>query len=113
MLAKKQGRYYTYFQKYRMTPKGKYHLYNGHAKRRGIMMKLSFTQFSEIISQPCRYCGDHGPQIGVDRVDNAVGYTLENSVACCKYCNFMKKDMSEEDFLEHVIKISTFTLLNR
>lgn len=108
-----KSRYYSYFQKYRVTPKGKYHIYRGDAKRRGIIMKLTFSQFSKIISQPCKYCGDTGSHIGIDRVNNSVGYLNGNCVACCKYCNYMKKDMSSDDFLDHVIKISAHNLLNR
>ena len=31
---------------------------------------------------------------GIDRINNNIGYTLENSVSCCSECNFMKNDMN-------------------
>jgi len=37
---------------------------------------------------------------GVDRVDNSKGYTVENSVPCCKYCNRAKNDMTVTQFME-------------
>ena len=109
----KTSRYQSYFQKYRLSPKGKFHIYNGDAKRRGIVMRLSFVQFSKIISQPRRYCGDNGIQIGIDRIDNSIGYLEENCAPCCKYCNYMKKDMSEQDFLDHVVRITKHNSLDR
>lgn len=35
---------------------------------------------------------------GIDRVDSSKGYTVENSVACCKYCNTAKNTMTESEF---------------
>jgi hypothetical protein len=42
---------------------------------------------------------------GVDRVDNTKGYTLANSVPCCKVCNRMKMAMTKDDFLTHIRKV--------
>ena len=38
---------------------------------------------------------------GVDRVDNTKGYSVDNSVPCCKFCNTAKHTMSEGDFFTH------------
>ncbi|MDA3855349.1 MAG: hypothetical protein PF569_03760 [Candidatus Woesearchaeota archaeon] len=78
----------------------------------------------------CKYCGlKHSKEIedrlserktdkrlsdhilkcnGVDRVDSKVGYTKENSVACCKYCNFAKHTMSEDDFYKWIRRVYEF-----
>ena len=42
---------------------------------------------------------------GVDRVNNDLGYTIENSVTCCSLCNYMKRGMSLSDFIIHINKI--------
>ena len=42
---------------------------------------------------------------GIDRVDNLMGYTLNNVVACCKNCNTMKKDLNKEEFLNIITLI--------
>jgi hypothetical protein len=42
---------------------------------------------------------------GVDRKDNELGYTKENSVSCCEMCNRMKMKISFTDFLEQVKRI--------
>ena len=36
---------------------------------------------------------------GIDRADNALGYTVENSVSCCKICNIAKRDLTIEEFI--------------
>lgn len=43
---------------------------------------------------------------GIDRVDNSVGYTIENCVPCCTSCNFMKGKMTKDDFIEKVSQIA-------
>ena len=53
---------------------------------------------------PCSYCGRLcDPSIdyynGIDRIDNNIGYTIDNSVSCCKYCNFAKNDFLLDEFL--------------
>lgn len=39
---------------------------------------------------------------GVDRVDSSLGYFVENCVPCCEMCNLMKKDYTQDEFLEKV-----------
>jgi hypothetical protein len=81
------------------------------AKSRGLSVELSEDNFFEIAKNKCIYC-DASPtektppkkwQIsvylnGIDRVDNSIGYTVENSVACCKQCNWSKKDLTLEEW---------------
>ena len=76
---------------------------------------------------PCKYCGiEYSKEIedrlnesknkkrlsdyvlkcnGIDRVNCEIGYTEENSVSCCKYCNFAKHTMSETDFYTWIRKV--------
>ena len=42
---------------------------------------------------------------GIDRLDSAFGYTLENCVPCCKYCNTAKNTMLVSDFLSWVSRV--------
>jgi hypothetical protein len=35
---------------------------------------------------------------GIDRLDNNIGYTDENSVTCCKTCNYMKGAMPIDEW---------------
>jgi len=61
-------------------------------KRLGMLMTIPRDIFTEIISMPCEYCGGSLPKAGygLDRKDNSLGYTSENSVPCCTRCNTMK-----------------------
>src|SRR5882672_3855768 len=65
------------------------------AANRGIECTLTFYQYSSIIDRPCIYAHkeQEGITIGVDRKDNAKGYTMENSVPCCQRHNRMKDDI--------------------
>ena len=42
---------------------------------------------------------------GIDRIDNNIGYTKENSVPCCEICNKAKRDMSYNDFINYLKRI--------
>jgi hypothetical protein len=88
------------------------------ADRLGRDFALTAEQFVALLSSPCAYCGDPGGNTlkiseeplrynGIDRVDNARGYTHENSVACCKTCNSMKGDRTAAEFKEHCTRVAT------
>jgi len=82
---------------------------------------LSINKFIVLSLSPCYYCGDIGTASikdrssetilkynGIDRKDNLIGYTNDNSVSCCKICNFAKHTLTEQEFLEHIIKIYNY-----
>lgn len=92
-----------YRKSFEQTVSGKYRQLMWRAKHFG-GTPITLEEFEVLISQPCAYCGDEG-KVGVDRIDNKKGYTLENSASCCTCCNFMKKAMSIKDFLSHIKKI--------
>lgn len=95
-----------------------YGMYRNAAKDRHLEFSVSFEEFSELIDKACAYCGSPpvlhkrprniGGDIvrnGVDRVVNAVGYVTGNCVPCCKICNRMKLNLSEQEFLDHIRRI--------
>ena len=84
----------------------RYKTYKYGAKSRGYEFKLSIKQFSEYWQEPCSYCGDEIETIGLDRVDNKRGYTIDNIVPCCFTCNKMKSSMDRDKFISHCEKIS-------
>jgi hypothetical protein len=97
------------------------HTYKRNAKLRNYSWELSDEVALEISQKNCYYCDmspstiwysntktrvtsealDNGKWIcnGIDRIDNNIGYTLENSVPCCKRCNIAKSDSSVEEFI--------------
>jgi hypothetical protein len=84
--------------------------YVRNARQRGHEWALDRTLFETLITSACYYCsrvgdmetvseaGDVFPHNGVDRLDNSVGYTVANSVPCCKPCNQAKNDRSVDEF---------------
>lgn len=84
-----------------------YNDYKFRSKKKGLEFNLSLEGFSVLVCSKCHYCDQLTKVInGVDRVNNDIGYVLENCVTCCKICNTMKMDLSYENFLKHVLKIS-------
>ncbi len=86
--------------------------YTYSARKRGFEFLLSEEEFKILVIGDCYYCGippNHktptrptGEEFwysGVDRIDSAKGYTLENCVSCCTDCNFMKHNLSNEVFI--------------
>ena len=89
---------------------------------------ITISDFTALIEQPCSYCGltksdtskeprsyraeltgtvSHHIDLdyvyhhnGIDRIDSNRGYTPDNVLPCCKYCNVAKLNNSQEDFLE-------------
>ena len=93
--------------------------YKRHAERRGYKWELKRSEVVEIIKMNCFYCGSKPNNIkktknsigngfaysGIDRIDNSNNYTKENSVPCCKVCNYAKSDMDLKEFQEWAIRI--------
>lgn len=96
--------------------KSKYRNYQSKAKARNLIWQLDLFQFLHITQEKCHWCGSEPTQIissprgkyifnGIDRVDNKLGYTLDNSVPCCGICNLMKREMTAEEWMTQMEKI--------
>jgi len=81
--------------------------YKYSANKRGYDFFLTRTEFISLISKSCYWCGNNG-LVGVDRLDNEHGYTSENSVPCCKRCNYAKSDMSINEWYEWISRIAKY-----
>lgn len=102
-----------------MSPiKGLYGSYKRGAEKRGYIFELKFEEFIKLIKQDCYYCGSKPSQLfkkrearegviynGIDRKDNSIGYTLNNVVPCCKFCNLAKSTYPAEELIEWIDKI--------
>ena len=83
-----------------------------HAKTRNIEFHLTEEEFDVITKQPCYYCNEfeEGKTFtGIDRIDNSVGYVLDNCVPSCYVCNRMKLTHTKEFFLKHIRNILEHT----
>ncbi len=86
------------------------------AKKRNLAFELTFDQAMELIKQRCKYCqstpsnrkqskaNKNSPLLyqGIDRVDNSLGYTIDNCVPCCRNCNWAKSKMQYDEFIAWV-----------
>lgn len=108
----------NYFS-YATAKRGLYNKYKRDAKRRKFDWKLPYILFFSIIMQPCHYCGiEHSLRVstnegelnynGIDRVDNKLGYLIDNTVPCCAKCNRMKGTLTKSEFLSLVLAINYF-----
>mmetsp|Transcript_21674 Transcript_21674/g.42090 ORF Transcript_21674/g.42090 Transcript_21674/m.42090 type:complete len:259 (+) Transcript_21674:3-779(+) len=76
---------------------------------------LTNAQFEEIVKQPCYYCGkEHRPPLhynGLDRLDSTKRvYTTKSCVSCCGTCNMSKSRLTEQQFLEHCLRVAKFNV---
>lgn len=76
-------------------PKAKFGKGKINAKKRGIDWEITLEDYNSIITNKteCFYaCGNPLPErgCGLDRIDNKKGYTLDNVIPCCTFCNLKK-----------------------
>lgn len=93
-----------------------YRAYIQAAFTRGLTFTLTYDDYQRVSSAACDYCGTPPAQLkrtrydvyvanGIDRIDNNIGYDASNSVPCCHRCNFMKRAMGRQEFIDAVERI--------
>lgn len=95
-----------YMKEYSQTFNGRYTEYKRTTQKTGREFSLSKEEFATFWQKPCTYCNDPIETIGLDRIDNLIGYRFDNVTSCCKICNFMKADLSLINFIDHVTLIN-------
>jgi len=97
--------------------------YRSAARGRALEWALTDDQFNTLVGNICHYCGG-SPSIiqtakwtnvvfahnGLDRKDNALGYTVENTVACCKSCSHAKAAMSYSEFTTYLVRAGSYQM---
>ena len=99
-----------------------YDSYKRNAKNRNNIFNLTKEEVFELFKQNCYYCGVipskkiikkgfYGYFIynGIDRLDNNKGYTKENSVSCCSFCNYTKNKTDFKEFIVWIRKVYNHT----
>jgi hypothetical protein len=92
--------------------------YKRGAKHRNYEWNLSKEQFKKLIDNNCYYCNStpsaeySNCEIrtientlkynGIDRKDNSIGYTPDNCITACFFCNRMKMNLSFDDFINQI-----------
>lgn len=92
------------------------------------VFEIPFDWFVKMCHEPCHYCGRSDRNTisiksravtggfvvrdfkynGLDRLDNAVGYTVENCVPCCAVCNRGKNSMGYNEFIKYIDDLVNF-----
>lgn len=56
-------------------------------------LNISLEQYTDLLNKPCFYCKKsilNETGCSLDRLDNSIGYNLDNVVTCCGSCNQIK-----------------------
>jgi hypothetical protein len=81
------------------------------ALRRNLCYDLTDEYAANITDEPCFYCGEEttiSRRNGIDRLNNSIGYAIENCVSCCNICNMMKRCLDPTTFVERCRQISMY-----
>jgi len=97
--------------------------YKRDARSKGRDFDIEEQDFVNMTQANCFYCGSppsnkhamkgiNGAFIynGVDRVDNSMGYSVNNCVPCCKMCNLGKRNSSQGDFLKWAHRVASYSV---
>jgi len=93
-------------EKHNIRNKNNYLGFQKMAFRRGKEVSLSKEKFIELKhTKECHYCHRIDQKMTIDRKDNQLGYSDDNCVAACHFCNSYKK---ERYSYEKMLKIGKF-----
>lgn len=101
--------------------------YRQRAKREAISFTISESEFKQLTSSNCHFCGTLPLKIspvpalrkrskvngyymynGIDRIDSNMGYDLTNCVTCCETCNKAKRDLTLAEFYLWINRLMKF-----
>jgi hypothetical protein len=83
----------------------RYQTYKSNAKKRNKKFNITRDEFCEYVGKKCFYCGEIS--VGIDRVDNSLGYVKGNMVPACETCNHMKWNLTKDQFIQKCKQIVT------
>jgi hypothetical protein len=71
---------------------------------RSLLFLLTQTDFENLISRSCYYCGFFSSTrpVSIDRMDNNKGYLPSNCIPSCRVCNMMKGGQHPIEFLDKI-----------
>jgi hypothetical protein len=87
--------------------KQNYNTYKRTANLKQLDFSISFEEYLLLTEKECYYCSviQNNGFNGIDRKDQTLGYEVNNCVACCKMCNYIKGSLSEQTFLKRITNI--------
>jgi hypothetical protein len=91
------------------TPAARYNHGKRKANERGLEFTITLEEYSVKITQPCYYCKNQLYKksvrgVGLDRLDNSIGYTNDNTVSCCYVCNTIKNNFLTAEETQVAVK---------
>jgi len=92
-----------------------YSNYKSRANEKGLPFEVSKETFEQKRKEPCYLCGKResdSHKNGIDRVNNIVGYTEENTRSCCGDCNYLKRNNDYDLFIEKSNLIYEYQKIN-
>ncbi len=90
---------------------GIYFHYKARDLAKGIQIGYSLKQFRKRMNNGiCIYCKSNNT-LGLDRIDNSKGHTIDNTNVCCNICNMTRGNRFSVEQMKQLGKIiSTFNL---
>lgn len=101
--------------------------YKNRSKKINKSFNLSENDVKILTSNNCFYCDSKPNQRiylnviskhkffyiynGIDRLDNSLGYEVDNCVSCCDTCNTMKMALGEQEFYTHIKRIHDHSIV--
>lgn len=82
--------------------------YKSRADKKELEFSITREDYKKITEQECYLCGKQSNEThtnGIDRLDNTIGYIMDNCRACCRECNHMKNNFALEDLFGKMEKI--------
>jgi hypothetical protein len=95
-----------------------YASYRCNARNRNLNFNLTKDDFKILVESKCYYCDEVPKQIkkgnrlygnfiynGIDRINNNIGYEINNVVPCCGICNQAKSNLDFDYFVKWISKV--------
>lgn len=95
---------------YEAKPERRFSSSRWQANKRSLEFSISLEEFITETAKPCVYCNNllgkkSTYASGLDRKDNAIGYTAGNICSCCWICNSIKGEHLTFDEMKEVVKL--------
>lgn len=73
---------------------------NRRSRDTGLPCNITLEQISLLLEQNCYYCEESDiTKLGLDRIDNNLGYLLNNVNTCCTTCNLLRRNIPYEAWI--------------
>jgi hypothetical protein len=101
------------------TPKTRFRYSQDRALKRNLTWTFTFEEYVLMIGQPCFYCANllGAPVkqgVGLDRINNDIGYETNNVLPCCGVCNIMRNNFltveETKSVVAHILQLRGITL---